>query len=186
MSEGKSFQRGGDFKNLNQFLCSIMKLGDGSVKVGVLRKKTHRQENSKNTNAFIGMVHEFGSPSRHIPVRSWLRMPLEVKSEQIVKQLKPVAKELLAKGKPQQILKLLGAACVGMILDAFDSAGFGTWPPDKPRTIAQKSLMRNRTPAERARIISAIENVVPHRGIASPLMDTGQLRQSVAFEVSGK
>ena len=44
------------------------------ARVGVLGNNNARQ--GGETNAAIGLDHEFGRPDKNLPMRSWLRVPL--------------------------------------------------------------------------------------------------------------
>jgi hypothetical protein len=145
----------GDFKNLNRFVKAVS--SKGSVKVGILGKKTHRKE-GELTNAEIGATHEFGSFSKGVPMRSFLRMPLHQKQKVIVKEAADGLIKRLVKGKDKEALERMGASCVRAIMLAFASRGFGQWVPNSPETIRRK-------------------------GSASPLIDTAQLRRSITAVV---
>ena len=62
---------------------------------------------------------------------------------------------------PFPILNILGAACVKQIQMAFASWGFGQWAPDTVATVERK-------------------------GSNTPLIDTAQLRRSIAWKVEEK
>lgn len=128
------------------------------VQVGIFGNKSARKDGGDLSNADVGAVHEFGSFSDNIPMRSFLRMPLNTQSDQILKQVTPGSRELVATGKMTLLLKRLGIACENVIQAAFASRGFGTWKPNKPATIRRK-------------------------GSDVPLIDTAQLRRSIASRV---
>ncbi len=129
------------------------------VQVGIFGNKSSRHNKGGLTNADVGAIHEFGSYSRHIPMRSFLRMPLHTQGHQILKQVVPGSKELIAAGKMVMLLKRLGIACENVVQAAFASRGFGTWPANKPSTVRRK-------------------------GSDAPLIDTAQLRRSIASRVT--
>lgn len=127
--------------------------------VGVLGSKTNRTGENKNnlSNADIGLLHEKGSVSKRIPARSWLEMPLTVKS----KELMVVAKTLIDNMTANNIVKsyrILGIKAEEIIQRAFSSRGFGQWVPNSPVTIRRKKS-------------------------DMPLIDTAQLRKSVSSRV---
>lgn len=161
-----------DFNKLNEFVRS---LNTGMiVAVGIFGNKTIRADMAKPvphgtpgairfknrsyaqsggiTNAEVGFIHEFGSFKRRIPSRSFLRMPIFQKAEQILELVKKAgALKKLADGKIIQVLADIGIACEAAIGQAFASGGWGSWAATK-------------------------------RG-GSPLVDTGQLRRSIASAV---
>jgi hypothetical protein len=117
---------------------------------------------SAKTNAEIGLDHEKGVKSRRLPRRSFLEMPLTTKRMEL-KAVKSALWRAFTAGKGtigDAYLKL-GIAAEVVIQNAFETAGFGQWPPLKPRTIAQKQS-------------SAI------------LIDTAQLRRSIDSRVVSK
>ena len=127
------------------------------VKVGIFGAKNSRNGSGK-TNADIGAKHEFGSYSDHIPMRSFLRMPLFAKSENIVKEASVGSLALLAEGKIVTVLKRLGIACENAIQEAFGSGGFGSW---KPITMFTRSKKHS----------------------SQILIDTAQMRRSISSKV---
>jgi phage gpG-like protein len=114
------------------------------IKVGILGEMAARDD--KLNNAEIGMVHEFGSPSKNIPMRSFLRMPI---SEKLHGELENVK---MGKGAGvREMAYVIGSTAVSVIHEAFATAGFGQWDKAKKKE--------------------------------DPLIDTGQLRESINFEI---
>ncbi len=164
-----------DFTALNRFVLGMAGFKQ-IVKLGILGKKTNRHEVGHRvgkdgkiktvrtrqkdtvTNAEIGLVHELGSVSRNIPARSFLRMPLHQRQEQILAEAKAGAEEKMAKGDTTGVLKTLGIAAENAVQDAFSSRGFGTWAPDSAATKARK-------------------------GSDAPLIDSAQFRKSITSKV---
>ncbi|MDE2019616.1 MAG: hypothetical protein KGJ13_04695 [Patescibacteria group bacterium] len=137
----------------------------GYVKVGVLSTTSKRSDGGP-TNAYIGAMHEFGSPSRNIPARSWLEMPLIHEKETIVEEVASAeaSHEFLKSGDFRKFLMLLGLSAVKAIHLAFETGGFGDWKPLKVETIARKKRKGSSYPD-------------------SILVDTASLAKSVAYEV---
>lgn len=137
------------------------------VRVGIMGGKSERGEgrgkkrvvDNSTTNAEIGFLHEFGSYSHKIPVRSWLRFPMFARNQFILGEAMKATKELLPKGNKTGILRRIGIACEAAIQMAFDTRGFGTWRANKDSTIKSK-------------------------GSDAPLIDTAQLRRSVSSVVA--
>ena len=139
------------------------------VQVGIMGKKVAREDpgGDGKTNADIGAIHEgalmeMGSVSQRIPVRSFLRMPIRVKYDQIIKQASKGMADLLAEPFGYlKVLKNLGIACEVAIQEAFATRGFGHWKPNAPSTVKRKHS-------------------------DAPLIDTGQLRRSITSRVIEK
>lgn len=170
-----------------------------SVKVGLLSNKGGADEVGANIDyAGLGAVHEFGCDIKitekmaaylaltakelglpelhkkgdgyiHIPARSFLQMPLTRKNA-ILKKLKQ--KKIFHSqdefiwyfgktGDMMTLATLLGANAVEVVQEAFATSGYGEWKPDSPYTIAAK-------------------------GSEMPLLDTGELRKKITYEIEEK
>lgn len=114
-------------KDLKKAIKAIVGVNNLAVKVGILSKKNARTGAVDQSNASIGMIHEFGSYSRNIPERSFIKMPLTVKSADLVKEIKRLAEENIVEGSLRPVLKKIGKAAETIIGEAFASGGFGTW-----------------------------------------------------------
>lgn len=126
------------------------------VKVGILGSKNSRS--GDNTNAGIGIVHEFGSASKNIPQRSFLLMPL---TEKMPKEISKIGKDVidgLTKTNIKEFFKKLGIKAEQVIQSAFDTGGFGKWQALSEKTIKEK-------------------------GFDTRLVETTQLRKSITSEV---
>ncbi len=170
-----------------------------SVKVGLLGNKGGSEEVSPNLDmAGLGAVQEFGARIKvtdkmrgylayafgvHlkkttkeivIPPRSWLQKPLERGNElsKKVRQNAKLAKEdielselfISEYGENGILLDLAYAVAQGaieLIDEGFQSSGFGEWQANSPLTIAQK-------------------------GSAMPLIDKGDFRRAVTYEIEEK
>ena len=136
-----------------------------SVKVGVLANKDNRII-TDTTNAIIGAKHEFGSPGnpskgiKPTPQRSFLRTPISDNLENYLEESggnNPEIFQLVMRlGSLKPIIEKLGALCVQIVDDAFDSGGFGKW---KPSNMAFKKVHMT-------------------------LVETQQLKNSIGFEVT--
>jgi hypothetical protein len=150
-----------------------------ALKVGVLSSTNARDDGT--TNADVGLKNEFGDqrPSATTPAqqsargrgrmawtgtpkRSFLRMPL---IDHLPAKL--VAENDTLRGAVDGTIPgaslpvVVGELAVITVQEAFDTAGFGTWPANSPRTTQWK-------------------------GSTQPLIDTHQLRESIAFEPVAK
>lgn len=151
-----------------QFVVQIGVLGEkaesrlklGKVKVGK-KSKTVTEGESPLTNAEIGLIHEKGSKSAGIPRRSFLEMPLTTKMPALMHRVGAALLEGVTKLNIRETYGKLGSIAEGVVLLAFKTTGFGSWPANKPSTIARK-------------------------GSSRPLIDTAQLRQSIAHRVVAK
>lgn len=143
---------------------SLRALGKARVRVGVLAdapKKTGtrtgkrgRQIQQAATLAEVAAAHEFGTDK--IPQRSFIRATVDLKAAVIAAEQEKLAAQV-AEGKitPEVAMERLGAAVQGMVQTRI-AEGIG--PALKPATVARK-------------------------GSDKPLVDTGQLRSSVTYQV---
>lgn len=148
--------------DLSQLEDMLKKLGGEYVcRVGLIGSKGSEQhEGTELTNATVGLYNEFGT--ENIPVRSFLRLPLETKQRDIVQGMaKGKAQEAIKEGDIKRFYEIMGLKAVEIIQEAFSTQGYGNWPPNAPSTIKQK-------------------------GSSSPLINTSQLRRSVDFDVVKK
>lgn len=131
------------------------KRGPG-VRVGVLGEKggaQHKGSPAGITVAEIAEIHEFGLG---VPERSWLRDWIDANTRQIADRIRREEAEVV-KGKRtrEQAIKRLGVWIQGEIQQRIAD---GIPPPNAPSTIAKK-------------------------GSSKPLIDTGQLRQSITHKI---
>ncbi len=124
--------------------------------------KQHRKRSKQSsglTNAEVAMKNEFGSYTDNIPPRSFLRMPLETKTGELVAlAVSNTIRRRIMQADLEGALTLIGIKAEAIIQEAFASGGFGKWKPNAPLTVKLK-------------------------GSSSPLIDTGQLRRAVTSEV---
>ena len=105
----------------------------------------------------VAAIHEFGAPGAGIPERSFLRSTMDQNVEKYAKALERALTDI-ADGKGddvERVLAQLGAKAEGDIKLKIRNL---RTPPNAPSTIRQK-------------------------GSSNPLIDTGQMRQAVTFEV---
>lgn len=155
------------------FNSGIKKLKDAileplETRVGILAETNGRtdDENEGGTidNATLGMIHEFGSFQNNIPARSFLRMPIQEKSKEIQKKIlkkKAMVEEAMADGDGVFLYDILGIEAEVAVQGAFESQGYGKWKPNETSTILNK-------------------------GSGSPLINSGQLRESIISKVAKK
>ncbi len=157
-----------DKTQLEKLIKEANSYPNARVKVGVLGPKAARVDagtlhNVQGlNNAEIGARNEFGVLSERVPERSFLRMPLMTRLPVTLAKIprKEWIKALLDQGK-LKLLANLGVAGEGAVYDAFATKGFGKWKPNTPYTVMKK-------------------------GSARPLIDHGELRQSISSEVVTK
>jgi hypothetical protein len=155
-----------DFKGLEKIEKAIR--GNFQVRVGILGGSAQRQdeegeEDDSINNAELGIIQEFGSISKGIPPRSFLRMPLEEKKTELVKwlQKQDLEKMLQSKDFLKDTLARWGVKAEEIVDSAFSTSGFGKWLANSPATTEKKKSSK-------------------------PLINTQQLRRSITSEVVSK
>lgn len=133
----------------------------GNRKVPVVQGK------SVMSNADIGLIHEKGSPVNNIPRRSFLEVPLTMKMPGIMSKLDTWFSDSFKSGSIDLVYKRLAKVAEGIVLQAFPTSGYGTWP----------ALKRGST---------NVAGYGRHGGDEAHLIDTGQLRQSISSRVVSK
>jgi hypothetical protein len=152
------------------FITRVGILGSKASRMNTVTTKSGKHRAGKDmatmTNAEIGLVHEKGSTTRHIPRRSFLEMPLILKSEKLLSIRNKIWEIFNYAGEEsaarlKQAYASLGIAAENIVQSAFASGGFGRWAADKEATIRRK-------------------------GSSAPLIDTAQLRRSITSDVVSK
>ncbi len=124
------------------------------ARVGILGDNAVRGSGASQgvpSNAQIGAWHEFGTVKS--PVRSFLRMPLSVflgkrlTSAGFFKE--DVLKQVIDQKSMVPWVRKIGILAEAIVQEAFDTAGFGSWPPSDMRgkknhmTLVETTQLRN-------------------------------------------
>lgn len=129
------------------------------IRVGILGT-TARHDDGSTTNAEVGAAHEFGTS--RVPMRSFLRVPLSEHLAKNLEQAGAFSEQAVAKiidqGSLSNYAQKIGIEAVGIVMDAFDTSGFGKWQSLKASTMDRKKVKQI-------------------------LVETQQLRNSVTFDV---
>ncbi len=143
-------------------LDNLLKALEGKVpvaRVGILGDNAARGSGAAQgmpSNAQIGAWHEFGTVKS--PVRSFLRMPLSVFLGKRLESAGFFKEDVLKQVVDQKSLvpwvKKIGILAEAIVQEAFDTAGFGSWPPSDMRskkvhqTLVETSQLRNAITSE--------------------------------------
>lgn len=124
--------------------------------VGIQGPEAAAERGSGLTNAGLAAIHEFGSPSRSIPERSFLRSTFDEKVKGYEKELDRIAGAQIDGAQLSGEMRLLGEQYRADVIDKIRS---GIPPPLADATVARKG------------------------GETTPLIDTGQLLNSISVVV---
>ena len=128
------------------------------VNVGILQSKGASAPQGKASMVEIAASHEFGAPKAGIPERSFIRSTFITREADAKKMLARLVTGIVDdKIEVENGLRLLGAWAVAAVKNTITSGDIP--PPLKAATIAKKKSSK-------------------------PLVDTGQLINSIHFEVS--
>lgn len=146
-----------EIKFTTKKLDQVLKAFKGRIptaKVGIIGANNRETASSKTpNNATIGAAHEFGSPKRDLPQRSFLRVPIADNLENYLEKSgafdKNVVTELIKAGSLTPWMKKVAVVGKQIVLEAFDTGGFGKWKPsvmtDKKnkQTLVETQQLRN-------------------------------------------
>lgn len=140
-------------------LIKALKAQPPMARVGILGNHDGRSTGGQS-NATIGAAHEFGTST--LPMRSFLRIPLSYGLQTALEQAGAFTEDTLKKVIASKSLvpwvEVAAIEAVGVVLEAFDTAGNGSWAPLRPDTMRRKKVKQI-------------------------LVETQQLRNSISYEV---
>lgn len=144
-----------DLSSLLRLQQAIAEAAAKFVVVGVPENKSARQDGELG-NADIAFIHEMGDPARDLPERSFLRSTMAEKRQAYQELAAKVMRKVMAGDMTvEQGLELIGMAAASDVQETIEQ---GEFAPLAPETIRRK-------------------------GSSKPLIDKGQLRQSITSEV---
>lgn len=146
-------------------LMEIVRLPQPHVAVGIQgadATKTIKDENGEILQVVLAGVHEFGREDGSIPERSYIRATVDAKREEYrTLQKRMIGLVVSGKLKPERALKLLGEKVVSDMRRTMD-AGL---KPDLAESTKRRRLQGDGS------------------GVFKPLVDTGQLKNSITYAV---
>jgi phage gpG-like protein len=146
-------------------LGAIEKIAQRLVLVGIPSETTERKDGEPINNATIGYIQENGAPAMNIPPRPFLVPGVADQSDRITEQLKKASQAQLDGNDARATQALNRAGLIGQS-GARSKIQSGPFVPLKPSTLA----------ARRRR----------GREGTKPLIDTGQLRNSLTYVIRDK
>lgn len=136
------------------------------ARIGVLGGKTVRGQGQEgSTNAEIGAAHEYGSPAKNLPVRSFLRRPIgdvfpgRLEGSRALGE--QALKEVVEAKSVKPWLEKAAVLAVSVVKESFETQGWGTWPKWSKAYAKRKK--------------KGSDNMI--------LDDTGQLRDSITSDI---
>ena len=150
---------------LGAFQRTLSTLIDTQVLVGIPSAKAEREDGEPINNAAIGYINETGDPARNIPARPFL-----------VPGVREAQKDISNALSSGTIAALSG-----------DTAGFRN-SQEAAGLIAQNAVKKKITDGEFTPLSPNTLKARKRKGRTGekPLIDTGQLRQSITYVIRGK
>lgn len=145
-----------DTRVWDRIMANVDTLTDERVKVGVLTDAEH--EEGGGSLMVIAATHEFGAPEFGIRERSYLRSTFAEHAVNEMRQKIAGLATAVINGRvqPRQALGLLGAWAVGAV----------------KRSITSKLIVQDLSP-----------RTIALKGSSTALVDSGQLKNSIAWEI---
>jgi hypothetical protein len=107
------------------------------VRVGIFEENNNRPDGQ--SNASIGLDHEFGRPSIGLPMRSFLREPIFSREKQIEEVANNAFKEVVeGNGNLDSVYEAIGEEALHIVKGAFETGGYGDWKKLSPITEEKK------------------------------------------------
>lgn len=177
-----------------EFVDGINALTQRDVLVGVPDSGATRQDETPGpmNNATLAYIHDNGSPAANIPARPFMRPGIKAVQEKIEARLKNAATAALD-GQKQKIDDQLSAAGMVAATSIKKEINDGDFAPLSPSTVAGRARSRGTKSRRKAELeyLEMVRNDVPPelvQGVAGihPLVNTGQLRNSINYVLRGK
>jgi hypothetical protein len=163
---------------------SLNELTGKDVLVGIPDKTATRKVDDEGpmNNATLGYIHEFGSPAANIPARPFLIPGIKDAGEDLDERLKKAAQAALD-GNTSQVnaqMSMAGQEARDSVKAKINSGDFIPLADSTLRARARRG--RKGAIAE---LESRKQGNAPSTATAKPLIDSGQLRNSITYVVRG-
>ena len=146
-------------KRLKEVMKRAEQLNRIQLVVGIPSDENSRDESTGITNAELGVIHEFGVPEKGIPERSFMRSTASEEANNLGRLAKIQISECLGgKASAHNAFATVGAYLQGKIVEKITD---GDFEPNTEATVKRKKSSK-------------------------PLIDTGQLRGAITYEVREK
>jgi hypothetical protein len=164
--------------NLLAVVESINDLVGKSVLVGIPASEAQRDDDSPMDNATLGYLHETGSPAANIPARPFLIPGVNDSQGTFEPELRKAAGSALDGNKKQVKAHLNSAGLIASqaVKNVLNTADYAPLAISTLRARARKG--RNGAAAE---LSSRAAGNAPNNANARPLVDTGELRNSITY-----
>lgn len=177
--------------NYDQLVADMRLLADSEVLVGFPEESNDRDDKSPLGNAARGYIHDNGAPEQNIPARPFMVPGIEDARSDITKQLATTAFSVLKnsqKSEPSKDIVEKGLHRVGMVAEASikNKIDSGVPPPLTDATLQARARRVPSRKAERLELANRAAGQAPSTDLVKPLIDTGEMRNSVKYVLRSK
>lgn len=171
-------------KNIDFDTDAMLALTEREVLVGIPEDETERKNTDGSdqpmTNAAIAYIQDNGAPEKNIPAREFMRPGIEEAKEAIIRQLDRAARAAM-RGNLEGVEKGFNGAGIAASRGIRNHIKEGIPPPLSERTLKARAA-RGRTGAV-LELDARANGEEPGIEFATPLMDTGEMLQSIKHVV---
>lgn len=176
------------FDNIPKLKISLASLTKRDVYVGIPGTNTLREEPDGQpediNNATIGYMMQNGIPEKNVPARPFMTIGMNASKEAVVRSFKTAAKKALHQDDTAITIGLerAGLTASAEIKKAITD---GIPPPLADSTLKARARKYKYRKAERAELAARASGEQPSLSV-KPLVDTGQLRNSITYVIRNK
>lgn len=161
---------------LNDIVKAIGSLAKIDVMVGIPESNGSREDAEEPTNASLGYIHEHGSPAQNIPERPFLVPGVAEAKNKFRPRLIKAARVALDGNKSGAIKEMMAAGLIAET-SAKMKINNGPFEPLSDETLRRRAAKGRKGAAEELKRRAA--GLPAGTSLAKPLIDTGQLRNSI-------
>lgn len=177
--------------NLAQLIADMKLLAGTEVLVGFPEDTTDRDDGSPLTNAARGYIHDNGAPEQNIPARPFMLPGMKDAEIEVTRRLARTAQSVLKnsqKDTPKKDIVEKGLHRVGAAArDAIKAKiSEGIPPPLADSTLQARARKYPSRKGEKAELLVRSWGVAPSTEFAKPLIDTGEMQNSVNYVIRSK
>lgn len=158
----------------------IRKLANLQVLVGVPSDQSERDDGSGMTNAALAYIHDNGAPEQNIPPRPFMRPGIDSIQPEITRRLKKMAKAAVTE-TGEVMAQQATALGLRAKLAIQNKINEGIPPPLSEATLRRRAAKGRKGAKEE--LNRRGEGEAPGTALAKPLIDTGQLRNSINYVI---
>ena len=177
---------------VQEVLSGLRSLEKAEVLIGIPEETTDRSDDQGITNATIGYISEFGSPEKNIPARPFLIPGIQNCTGQVARVFKAGAEQTLdgQQNVAEKTLETAGMIAASSVKKKIQSGPFVPLSPDTIRNRKYNRGTKSRRASETAYLAMINEGANPAYAQSAaginPLINTGQLRNSITYVVKNK